>query len=95
MESDIIPESHDLPNKPLVEAFVELRWKVDEDAARSRRAFRLLFARYYDKVQNEYPTLEDLPIAAVPEEMVPQVVRHRFRVGENKWPLTQLVLKQA
>ena len=90
MVTDIVPESHDLPNKPLVEALFELRWKPDEDASRGQTAFRLFFGRYYDKIREGYPEIEDLPASQVPEALTPNIVRHRFRARPNQWPLTQI-----
>src|SRR4051812_29683462 len=90
MTTDIIPESHDLANKPLVEALFELRWKPDETPSRGQTAFRLLFGRYYDRIRGTYPEVEDLPASQVPEGLTPNIVRHRFRSGPNEWPLTQI-----
>ena len=90
MSTDTIPESHDLANKPLVEALFELRWKLDENPTRGTTAFRLLFGRYYERIRASYPEAEDLPSSAVPEIMTPYVVRHRFRASKEKWPVTQL-----
>ena len=90
METEIIPESHDLANKPLVEALFELRWKLDENQARGTTAFRLLFGRYYDRIRATYPEVEDLPASAVPESMTPYIVRHRFRTAKDQWPVTQI-----
>lgn len=90
MANDVIPESHDLANKPLVEAMFELRWKTDEHPSKGQTAFRLLFGRYYDRVRGTYPEVEDLPASQVPEALTPHIVRHRFRSGPNQWPLTQI-----
>jgi uncharacterized protein (TIGR04255 family) len=90
MEDDIIPQPHDLRNKPLVEALFEIRWQIDSDANKGRFVSGILFGRYYDRVRHLYPKLEELPVAMIPEEMTPYTVRHRFRTGENQWPITQL-----
>ena len=87
---DTIPESHDLANKPLVEALFELRVEARQNATRGTTAFRLLFGRYYERIRASYPEAEDLPSSAVPEIMTPYVVRHRFRASKEKWPVTQL-----
>lgn len=90
METEIIPESHDLPNKPLIEAMFELRWQLDKDPARGTTAFRLLFGKYYEKIRESYPEIEDQPVSNVPEAMTPYMIRHRFRAAKNQWPVTQL-----
>ena len=90
METEIIPEPHDLPNKPLIEAMFELRWRLNKDSARGTTAFRLLFGKYYEKIRESYPEVEDQPASNVPEAMTPYIIRHRFRAAKNQWPVTQL-----
>jgi len=90
MNIDIIPESHDLLNKPLIEAMFELRWRFDAEPARSTTAFRVLFGKYYEKIHDIYPEVEDLPTSNVPEAMTPYIVRHRFRAASNQWPVIQV-----
>lgn len=90
----------DLKNKPLVEAILEIRWhlrqsiKVQGPAQAMRPAldphYRLLLARLFDRFQNEYPVHEQLPTASIPDEMVAQVVQHRFRSAKADWPLVQV-----
>ncbi|MDG3007601.1 TIGR04255 family protein [Paludisphaera mucosa] len=89
MTTTTIPESHDLKNKPLVEALFEFRWDPELDI-KSTSTFHLLMGRYYDRVRDDYPELEDLPPSQVPVSMTGGLVRHRFRVGPNEWPLTQI-----
>lgn len=91
MSEDIIPEREDLPNKPLVEAIFELQWALQaNDNVQRDPGFRILLGRMYDKVHSEYPELEDLPQTLVPEDVIPRIVRHRFRVRKNGWPLVQV-----
>jgi uncharacterized protein (TIGR04255 family) len=91
MSEDIIPEREDLPNKPLVEAIFELQWELlTNDDVQRDPGFRILLGRMYDKVRSEYPELEDLPQTIVPEDITPRIVRHRFRVKKNGWPLVQI-----
>jgi uncharacterized protein (TIGR04255 family) len=92
MEIDAVPTPKDLPNKPLIEALFELRWKADEDPRRKGIVSNILLGKYYDRIRKTYPVPEELPAAMVPEEMVPYIVRHRFRAAEKQWPLTQLGL---
>jgi uncharacterized protein (TIGR04255 family) len=83
MSEDIIPEREDLPNKPLVEAILELQWELQANPTNNNLqrdpGFRILLGRMYDKVRTKYPELEDLPQTLIPEEVTPRIVRHRFR----------------
>ena len=82
----------DLLRKPLAEAIFELRWKlagtmpgplVDPN-------YKLLVGSLYGAVRDEYPYHEQLPTAAVPDEMVPYLIQHRFRRIEGGYPLVQV-----
>ena len=93
MQDNEIPKPRELPNKPLVEAIFELRWKLRELAPQMPAhdpGFRIALGRYYDMVRKDYPAMVDLPTSQVPEDMTAYAVRHQFRVKEDKWPLTQL-----
>lgn len=76
-----------LKNKPLVEAIFEIRWYLEQ--ANIDPNNQLLLGRLFDRINTEYPVYEQLPFAAIPEQMVEGLVRHRFR-SENGWPLVQL-----
>lgn len=85
--------ARNLPNKPLVEAIFELRWALRPGADPSTAkdpGFGILLGRFYDLVRTDYPTMVDLPATQVPEEMIPSVVRHQFRLGPGEWPLLQI-----
>lgn len=81
-----------LKNKPLVEAIFELQWQLEERELGFPidPHIKLLVGRMYDRLESEYPFHQQLPIARLPDEVAPYVVRHRFRIAENKWPLVQL-----
>lgn len=82
-----------LARKPLVETIFELRWALAEGSTPGMQrdpGFSILLGRFYDRVQEKYPFIEELPIRQVPEELTPYAIRHRFRAKENGWPLTQL-----
>lgn len=81
-----------LKNKPLVEAVFELRWKLKElqPGVVVDPHYKLLVGRLYDRVREKYPFHEPLPSASLPDEVAAYVVQHRFRAGENQWPLVQL-----
>ncbi len=90
----------DLKNKPLVEAILEIRWhlvqlfKVEGQAQMMVPArdphYRLLLARLFDRFQKEYPVHEQLPTANLPDDMLGQVLQHRFRSAKDEWPLVQV-----
>jgi uncharacterized protein (TIGR04255 family) len=76
-----------LPNKPLVEAILEIRWGQDGQAD---PAYPLIVGRLYERLRTQYPAFEDLPIVAVPAEITVHQVRHRFRRTKEGWPLVQI-----
>jgi uncharacterized protein (TIGR04255 family) len=76
-----------LPNKPLVEAIFEIRWGQDGSPD---PAYPLIVGRLFERLQTEYPAIEDLPITAVPAEITVHQVRHRFRKAKDGWPLIQV-----
>lgn len=92
LTTDSIPSPHSLPNKPLVEAVFELHWHLEKkvDESEVDPGFRILLGRFFDKVKTSYPAVVDLPVAQIPEAMVPHVVRHQFRASKDGWPLIQL-----
>lgn len=76
-----------LPNKPLVEAILEVKWggEVQPDPA-----YPISVGRLYERLRHEYPEIENLPVAQVPAEMTTHIVRHRFRKKQDAWPLVQI-----
>ncbi|MGA2619515.1 MAG: TIGR04255 family protein [Thermoguttaceae bacterium] len=90
----------DLKNKPLVEAILEIRWhllplfKAEGQAQMMVPGrdphYRLLLARLFDRLQGEYPVHEQLATANLPDDMLGQVVQHRFRSAKDEWPLVQV-----
>lgn len=90
--SDQIPKPHELSKKPLVEAVFELRWKLQRTSPAEEvdPGFQFLLGKLYDLLGAEFPEVENLPAASVPEHMAPSVVRHRFRKAKDAWPLVQI-----
>jgi uncharacterized protein (TIGR04255 family) len=76
-----------LPNKPLIEAILEVRRGQD---GQPDPAYPLIVGRLYERLRSEYPAIEDLPIVAVPAEIWVHQVRHRFRKTKDGWPLVQV-----
>lgn len=81
-----------LPQKPLGEAIFELQWalKLIEQGGQRDPGFNILYGRFYDHLKSEYPFIEDLDASRMPEEMIPHVVRHRFRPATGAWPVVQI-----
>lgn len=93
MAAPMAVEPQELASKPLVEAIFELRWslaKGDDPSLRRDPGFKVLLGRFFDRVHAIYPVMIDLPAAQIPEDMIPNVVRHQFRAGPTSWPLLQL-----
>lgn len=84
--------SQKLSKAPLVEAILEVRWKLVEQApgVAVDPRYKVLVGRLYDRLEKIYPFHEPLPTASMPDEMLGYVVQHRFRVTENRWPLVQV-----
>jgi len=83
-----MPIIRSLPNKPLIEAIFELRWKVSSEEGDPH--YTLFVGRLYDRVQPQYPFHEPLPTALIPMPMAENVVQHRFRAQKDRWPLVQI-----
>lgn len=81
-----------LKNKPLIEAIFELRWGLEErgPGIKIDPNYRILIGRIYDRLKEEYPYHEQLPTATIPDEIAGYVVQHRFRRGQDMWPLVQI-----
>ena len=82
----------ELKYKPLVEAILEVRWKLQGSppAPQTDPHYKLLLGRLFDRIRTEYPEHEQLPAANIPDELVGHVVQHRFRVKASSWPLVQV-----
>jgi len=81
-----------LTHPPLVEAILEVRWRLQEQApgVAIDPKYKLLVGRLYDRLSRDYPFHEPLPTASMPDEMLGYVVQHRFRAAEGVWPLVQV-----
>ncbi len=81
-----------LDRSPLVEAWLEIRWKVGEAGSQTGVDPDYPFALgvFRDSVKDQYGYIETTDANRVPEEVTPHMVRYRFRPGEKEWPLLQL-----
>lgn len=97
--NDSIPSYHfpadmKLNNPPLAEAWLEIRWQLEQfgpspDLMRDP-AFPFSLGIFYTNIKERFSHRKDLVASAAPQDMLPYVVRHQFRPGENEWPLIQL-----
>jgi uncharacterized protein (TIGR04255 family) len=83
-----MPTIRPLPNKPLIEAILELRWHVSR--GKGDPHYTILVGRLYDRIKNQYPFHESLPSADIPAQIAENLVQHRFRSGKGQWPLVQI-----
>ena len=65
----------ELPNKPLVEAYVEIKWGRPNEPD---PAYPIMVGRLYDRVRERFGKMVDLPIVQVPASMTVHAVRHQF-----------------
>lgn len=77
-----------LPKKPLVEAILELKWRIDPDTGDPN--YGIFLGRLYNLLSSKYPYHQRLPASMIPEQMATNIAQHRFRVDEDKWPLVQV-----
>lgn len=82
-----------LPSAPLVEAILELHWKMSPHPVTQVTVdphFKFLLGRFQQAIETNYPAVEALPTATLPEEFADRQVQFRFRTEQGKWPLLQL-----
>jgi uncharacterized protein (TIGR04255 family) len=77
---------------PIVEALVEIKWNLQKSigAMPIDPHYPLLLGSFYQQIKDKYPFYEALPTATIPDFVAGAVVKHRFRVEKNKWPLVQI-----
>lgn len=83
-----MPHIRPLANKPLVEAILEMKWRIDPEKGDPH--YPLLPGRLYEQFCKLYPFHEPLPTSVVPSHFGAHIVQHRFRVAEQRWPLIQV-----
>lgn len=82
-----------LESNPLLEAWLEIRWQLESGVVSGfmrDAGFPFALGTFYVSVRDQFKYREDLEASHAPQEMFPYVVRHRFRPGEDEWPLLQL-----
>ncbi|MCL4296519.1 MAG: TIGR04255 family protein [Anaerolineae bacterium] len=83
-----------LTSKPLAEAWLDIRWQLEHssDVPGFMRdpGFPFALGAFYNSIKKKFRHREDLDTSNAPLDMLPYVVRHRFRPGEDEWPVLQL-----
>ncbi|MBL7185060.1 MAG: TIGR04255 family protein [Phycisphaerae bacterium] len=81
-----------LKNPPIVEALVEIRWELKEKTSGGHvdPHYQFLLGTFRKSIEREYPFHEALPTSEVPDEITGGIVKHRFRVEKDAWPLVQI-----
>ena len=81
-----------LKNPPIVEALVEIRWELTEKALAGYfdPHYQFLLGTFREHIKEKYPFHEALPASEMPDEITGGVVKHRFRIAKDAWPLVQI-----
>lgn len=77
-----------LPNAPLVEVVMELRWKISTREELS--GIQYLYGDLYNELKRKYPHRESIIPVEIPVEMTVQQPVHRYRAEKNGYPLLQV-----
>jgi len=89
-----VSHGDDLVQNPIAETFFELRWQLrggPPPAPTMDPGYKLLVGSLFSKVRDAgYEFHEQLPTAQIPDEIVPYLIQHRFRVAAGAHPLVQV-----
>lgn len=77
-----------LPNAPLVEVVMELRWKISTREELS--GIQYLYGDLYNELKRKYPYRESILPVEIPMEMTVNQPVHRFRAEKGGYPLLQV-----
>jgi uncharacterized protein (TIGR04255 family) len=86
------PTDIKLKNSPLVEAWLEIRWKLKPDEKSGMltdSSYPFALGIFFNSVMDKFKYREELPNAQAPFS-IPYLIQHRFRAQKNDWPLLQL-----
>jgi uncharacterized protein (TIGR04255 family) len=88
------PADIQLPQNPLVEAWLEIKWELISTSAipgeLTDPMYRFAMGNFYTSVRNVFSFLEELPTSKAPEGFLPHIPQIRFRTEKDGWPLLQL-----
>lgn len=81
-------------HKPMVEAWLEIRWKLEngspQHVPQRDPQFAFALGRFRDKVSDEFTYSKSLETIHLPEEMTPYIVRYQFWKAQGDWPVLQI-----
>jgi len=77
-----------LPNAPLIEIILELRWDVKNKNELSKVQY--LYGDIYSELKHKYPYRESIVPPEIPIEVFINQPVHRFRKAINQYPLFQV-----
>jgi uncharacterized protein (TIGR04255 family) len=87
------PIDTQLSKSPLIEAWLEIRWKLDEKRIPGMMVdtkYPYALGIFYDSIKDTFGFSEELPASQAPEGFLPYTVQHRFRAEVDSWPLFQI-----
>ncbi len=91
METKPYPRPGVLKDPPIIEALLELKWAVgDQQAGMLDKEFKLYPGIFSERIKNQYPEIEVLDGARIPDEMNAYIPRYRFRKKPGGYPLVQI-----
>lgn len=80
-----------LKSNPLIEAWLEIKWHLDEsNGFKVDRGYRFALGNFYNLIKNDFPFIEKLPSSQAPEDLIPNIIQFRFRPEDSKYPLFQI-----
>nr|MDO8086475.1 TIGR04255 family protein [Candidatus Sigynarchaeum springense] len=80
-----------LKNPPIIEALLEIKWKVGQNRnGFIDEAFKFFPGLFSEKIRESYPIIESLDHLKVPDEINPYLPRFRFRKTNEGYPLVQI-----
>ena len=83
-----MPNIRPLPNKPLIEAILELRWSIE--VGQEDPNYALFPGTMFSLAKESYPEHVSLPSSVLPQPMSVGIVQHQFRASKQGWPLIQV-----
>lgn len=83
-----------LPTKPLIEAWLEIQWRLEDDPDNSKikrdPEFEFAAFTFYQKVKPEFPRRVIHDNSRIPQDLAPYRIRLQFKKEADEWPLFQL-----
>lgn len=86
------PVDIQLSESPLIEAWLEIRWELEEvsQGMMVDKKYPYALGVFFDSIKDTFGFSEALPASQAPDGLLPYIVQHRFRYKQNDWPLLQI-----